>query len=123
MSGNERIVAERTRQVTEERWTETHDLEHPEGTLAKAAGCYEIAGDLAARGLPPEIMGGSNQWPWEPEWWKPSQDAIRNYEKAGALFMAEARRYSNTRDPLGQMHNMELEAQRIGKKIDALQKS
>jgi hypothetical protein len=29
-------------------------------------------------------------WPWEqPDWWKPSDNPIRNLEKAGALIAAE----------------------------------
>jgi hypothetical protein len=29
------------------------------------------------------------EWPWEPESWNPSMDAVRNLEKAGALIAAE----------------------------------
>jgi hypothetical protein len=28
-------------------------------------------------------------WPWDQEWWKPSDDPIRNLAKAGALIAAE----------------------------------
>lgn len=28
-------------------------------------------------------------WPWDPSWWKPSPDPIRNLVKAGALIAAE----------------------------------
>lgn len=80
MNGVELIAAERERQVTEEDWTPQHDDAHTRGQLAKAAACYAI-----------HANGGTvsrRDWPWEGEWWKPS-DPIRSLTKAGALIAAE----------------------------------
>jgi hypothetical protein len=41
--------------------------------------------------LPSEAFtaGAGRLWPWDPSWWKPSPDPIRNLVKAGALIAAE----------------------------------
>jgi len=31
----------------------------------------------------------ATSWPWDEEWWKPDNDAVRNLAKAGALIAAE----------------------------------
>ena len=40
MSGIERIIKERQRQIEEEGWSAEHDDEHTDGSLALAAICY-----------------------------------------------------------------------------------
>lgn len=80
MCGVELIAAERKRQVEQEGWTPAHDDEHAHGELADAAVCYALA-----RGS----ESGAAGWPWEPSWWKPSGDAVRDLTKAGALIAAE----------------------------------
>jgi hypothetical protein len=79
------IATERKRQVSEEGWTLEHDAEHDDGALVWAAICYARASTLAAYRsfFPP------SEWPWQPKWWKPSKDRIRNLVKAGALIAAE----------------------------------
>lgn len=86
LSGIERIAAERERQTSVEGWTPAHDDEHDFGSLISAAVAYAEY----SRGLMRYESGTAPyNWPWEPEWWKPSDDPIRNLEKAGALIAAE----------------------------------
>ncbi len=80
-NGVELIAAERRRQIEQEDWTPEHDDEHSMGELRQAARAY--AGDPGHASNPPA------GWPWDEEWWKPSEDAVRNLVKAGALIAAE----------------------------------
>lgn len=83
--GTERITAERAQQIEVEGWTPDHDDAHDKGQMAGAAACYAIAGvHHWAR-----EQAIASFWPWDKEWWKPSDDPIRNLEKAGALIAAE----------------------------------
>lgn len=82
MTGIERIAAERQRQIEQEGWTPEHDATHRYGELIEAAECYTYAARTG-------ILHPPQGWPWEPSWWKPSADPIRNLEKAGALIAAE----------------------------------
>ena len=89
MSGIERIAAERRRQVEEEGWTAEHDAEHLGNEMAMAASSY-LAAVTDPGFFGPNGEGGAPvDWPWDEEWWKPSDDPIRNLEKAGALIAAE----------------------------------
>lgn len=95
------IAAERRRQVRDEGWTASHDDEHTEGSLARAAACYALAGVLS--------WNWSNDfkarwWPWDETWWKPSSDRRRNLVKAGALIIAEIERLDRTRAALATPH-------------------
>lgn len=97
-TGAELIAAERQRQIEVEGWTPGHDASHLNGDLARAALCYAVAGmpgydTPASRKDGP--MGG---WPWNEEWWKPSDDPIRNLVKAGALIAAEIDRLALARE-------------------------
>lgn len=97
MTAAERDVsAERRRQVEVEGWTAEHDdVEHADGQLARAAGCYAaVAGqgkgyeyhvDRARRGW---LFG---DWPWHSDWWKPTTPR-RDLVKAAALALAEIER-------------------------------
>lgn len=90
MNGAERIDAERQRQVTAEEWSPEHDAQHARKELARAAACYLAIHEHDAQlrwSTPPGF--GFAQWPWDKKWWKPSDDPIRNLEKAGALIAAE----------------------------------
>ena len=80
MTGIELIAAERERQVSVKGWTLEHDDEHTYGELVDAAICYAQCESYA---------NTSNIFPWEKEFWKPSDDPIRNLSKAGALIAAE----------------------------------
>lgn len=91
MTGSDLIAEERYRQRTVEGWSAEHDRdEHVNHELINAAICYArcaLHGNLRER----------DDWPWEPYWWKPSEDPIRNLVKAGALIAAEIDRLQGTR--------------------------
>lgn len=101
--GWQRIAMERMRQIDEEGYTpENDDTWHTRGELAAAGSCYaihaalqsseegraglaerdEAANDTGLRAIP-------SYWPWGPEHWNPSDDPMRNLDKAGALIAAE----------------------------------
>ena len=79
-TGIERINEERGRQISGEGWTPENDDGYVHRELMHAAHCY-------ANGH--TTVNGVMQWPWSRSWWKPSDDPVRNYEKAGALYLAE----------------------------------
>jgi hypothetical protein len=89
-TGVELIAAERERQVCEEGWTPEHDATHTYGELAIAASGYAL---VAGRNWdrPTGVPRGATpmDWPWAPEWFKPTGDAVRDLTKAGALIAAE----------------------------------
>lgn len=88
--GTDLITAERQRQIAEEGWTQEHDDRHAKSELLLAALSY--AEFVAAKSFYPEL-GRNNHlpvdWPWGMEFWKPSDDLVRNLVKAGALIAAE----------------------------------
>lgn len=91
ISGVARISIERQRQLFAEGWSADHDAAHTGGELATAGACYALAnGDTESTGVPAA-------WPFEASWWKPSDDPIRNLEKAGALIAAEIDRLNRER--------------------------
>ena len=91
-TGIVQIAAERQRQMDTEGWTAVHDDTHVGSELTSAACCYAA---LARRQADGTITGDVDElppasgWPWDAEWWKPSNDPKRNLEKAGALIAAE----------------------------------
>lgn len=85
MNGTERIAAERQRQIEIEGYTLAHDAKHDDEHLAWAAACYLLTERMSIKG----DDFGERCWPWEHDSWKPSNDPIRNLEKAGALIAAE----------------------------------
>lgn len=92
MTGIERMAAERQRQIDAEGWTPEHDDEHVLGELRDAARAYLYVARPSADlriALAPWAYIAPPWWPWHPDWWKPSDDPIRNLEKAGALIAAE----------------------------------
>lgn len=91
--GVERIRAERQRQIEQEGFTPEHDEDHMFGELSGAGATYAA---LAAKQIGTTFYEAAaagpiptNLWRWPREWWKPSDDPIRNLEKAGALIAAE----------------------------------
>ena len=95
------VLAERQRQVEAEGWTAEHDDAHGNGELARAAGCYAThAGDCYDWGSPDYEQAdppftddelGVVPWPWDIEWWKPTNPR-RDLVKAAALILAEIER-------------------------------
>ena len=75
ISGANRILNERVRQINKEGYSYEHDDEHIDGEIAMAAAAYTI----------PE----PKFWPWRDSEWKPSGDRIKDLTKAGALIAAE----------------------------------
>lgn len=82
------IAAERARHVSQEGWTPKHDDEHTNYELSSAACCYAQPGRNGPYSHPNPGFAPPG-WPWDEEWWKPSEDAVRNLVKAGALIAAE----------------------------------
>ena len=89
------VLAERRRQVEGEGWTPEHDDRQQYSALATAAACYIRQG----RYCYPEPGKPGPDWPWAPEWWKPSSYR-RNLVKAGALILAEIERLDRVPAPL-----------------------
>ncbi|WP_186413273.1 MULTISPECIES: ead/Ea22-like family protein [Citrobacter freundii complex] len=90
------VVAERQRQVSAEGWTPAHDDQHRNNDMAFAAACYAFhaaaaSWDLEDGGVPYDSHPVPKNWPWEPDWWKPT-DPRRDLVKAGALIIAEIER-------------------------------
>lgn len=84
------IAIERTRQIEKEGWTSSHDGNHEDDELAKAAACYAIPDRLREVNDGPLNKGVPLDWPWDEEWWKPTpKNRVRELVKAGALIAAE----------------------------------
>lgn len=84
-----RVVAERVRQQTDEGRTPDWDDRHTTGGLARAAACYALAGQSYAH-------HSRDFWPWDGDAFKPSDDPMRNLERAGALILAEMERLARS---------------------------
>lgn len=99
MNGRERIEAERQRQKDVHGFTAEHDADHTDGSLFDVAACYAGLAisqtSLEMLGQPTIHPGDRNRtpkgWPssWSVNYWRPDADPARNWEKAGALFLAE----------------------------------
>ncbi len=92
----EDVTAERLRQQSVEGWTPEHDDEHDDGSLAMAAVCYAEhanADHWVCSYCQDEDRKIPERWPWDPKWWKPTNnDARRDLVKAAALLVAEIER-------------------------------
>ena len=84
--GIDMIEAERRRQIEQEKYDHGHDDRHANQELQRAAECYFHSGNQFIAGFksfrPPE------SWPWAKRYWKPT-NAVRDFVKAGALWLAE----------------------------------
>ncbi len=99
-TGAELIAAERTRQIEVEGWTSEHDAGHAGESLAVAACCYALPPTMRkwrvwSNTTPPKTV--PTLWPWDPKWWKPTDDRVRELVKAGALIAAEIDRLQRGR--------------------------
>jgi len=90
-TGAQLIALERGRQLKIEGWTPEHDDKHKQGEMAFAASSYaQLAGQISIHGpkvIDKELPPGA--WPWTLNWWKPSENNIKNLVRAGALIAAE----------------------------------
>ncbi len=112
MTPNERIAAERARQISKEGWSREHDATHDGNEMYDAAIVYltfDADTPLRADGTP-------DGWPWEAAWFKP-KDRLRNLERAGALFIAERERREGAGLPLG---DIEERINEVVKAIEAI---
>jgi len=98
-TGTQLIAAERARQVSVEGWAPEHDDGHASGELLTAARCYlrpraerlDHAVVKETPGVGVGVVAVPDDWPFEPEAWKPERgsDRVRELVKAGALIAAE----------------------------------
>jgi len=88
-TGAQLVYLERERQINEEGFAPDRDQEYKEYQLVAAAMCYLTAAPAREQsGI--DTSTPPPQWPWAPDWWKPSpHDPIRELVKAGALIVAE----------------------------------
>lgn len=92
------IVLERARQIHGEGFDDAHDDDEIGSLLTAGLGYLQTA-RLQMRKTPPVTWRAEPiDWPWDSRWWKPSEDPIRNLEKAGALIAAEIDRELRSRD-------------------------
>jgi hypothetical protein len=97
--GAQRIAAERARQKGAEGWSDEHDSAHDNGELAWAAVCYAAPKAVYVERRGQDLVTFADPWPWEPSDDKrvrpygtlkePTEQRIRQLEKAGALIAAE----------------------------------
>lgn len=91
-SGAARIMMERHRVIFEEGFTPEHDAEHEVQELEGAANAYITAAVYAqsfGQAVPRSMIDNvCPSWPFEPEAFKPSDDPVRNLEKAGQFVAA-----------------------------------
>ena len=88
------IADERERQIAVEGWTAEHDDTHKFGELSDAGAAYAKVASAMVRGaeaaeFDADMMLSEGDWPFDEASWKPSDDAIQNLVKAGALIAAE----------------------------------
>ena len=98
----EMIAVERLRQIQAEGWTAEHDDAQVQSQIALAAAAYAFAAQFSAFGTDDWTdekwaKACPDFWPWAPEWWKPSNDPVRNLVRAGALIAAEIDRLTRKR--------------------------
>lgn len=82
------VLAERRRQVTEEKFDAKHDRNWRLGELADAAVCYAMTEDQRGTEVAPFTEARAEFWPWDEKWWKP-KDRRRDLVRAAALLIAE----------------------------------
>lgn len=96
-TGVQMIAEERQRQINHEGWTEEHDDQHNDGSLAHAAAAYACA-ELYRRTTSEGYDNTPHMWPFEKQWWKPTpEDRIRELQKSGALIAAEIDRLQRSK--------------------------
>lgn len=87
MSGVQAILKERSRQIYELGFDHNHDASYDAQELARAACCYVLGAGLPAEDRARSLKLPPKGWPWDAEWWKPTNPR-RDLVKAGALCAA-----------------------------------
>ena len=93
MNGADAIAAERARH-SQLGYDRDHDMRHTHEELLSAALCYTYAARWAqfnnlSQPMPVWARDNIAAWPWEEQYWKPSDNPQRNLEKAGSFLAAE----------------------------------
>jgi len=87
------IAEERFRQIDKKGYDALRDKVHVKGELIKAAVMYAL--DVIKPGFSNDDKVVN--WPWSPQWWKPTpDDKVRQLTKAAALIAAEIDRIQGT---------------------------
>lgn len=89
--GVDLIAIERKRQISEEGYDREGDYGYQIDMLFAAIEYARVGAHIMDSGLIPE--GPTANWPWALEDYKPSEDAVRNLVKAGALLSASIDAY------------------------------
>lgn len=92
-TGADRIARERSRQLSAKGYTPAHDDEHIGGELVTAAIAYA---EITINPCCEDPDRSAEMWPFS-DGWNPSEDPIRNLERAGALIAAEIDRLQRMR--------------------------
>lgn len=100
--GAMRIARERARQLRQEGFSAERDRDLFTTELARASQSY-VAAALYAQATGSALGLAPDSWPFADEMFKPSDDPVRNLEKAGALLAAELDRLTADRPDGGQV--------------------
>ena len=107
-TGIELIAEERLRQVEEEGWSSAHDDQHMDNSIAKAAACYAMPVDEREKYQSYTFSEPRRWYPrwwpksWDIDYWKPSDNRIKELTKAGALIAAEIDRLQRKSEVTGE---------------------
>jgi hypothetical protein len=91
------LIAKARQKQIDKGYTPELDLDYYQEELAIAAMCYIKAGIATNYSIACITYDGGyrkgegtpQEWPWASEYWTPSNEAVENYAKAGALIAAE----------------------------------
>ncbi|WP_198389683.1 Lar family restriction alleviation protein [Burkholderia ubonensis] len=98
------ILAERRRRVEQEGWTPGHDDACARGELARASATYALsASGYYTRGDGTRAAAEDTEWPWAPEWWRPTTPRS-DMVKSVALGLSELERLDRTAAREGDGH-------------------
>ncbi|WP_198350327.1 hypothetical protein [Burkholderia ubonensis] len=98
------ILAERRRRVEQEGWTPGHDDACARGELARASATYALsASGYYTRGDGTRAAVEDTEWPWAPEWWKPTTPRS-DMVKSVVLGLSELERLDRTAAREGDNH-------------------
>lgn len=89
------ISKERQRQIEKEGYSQSHDDEHGDGSIADAAACYAATSDFLFQPVAVSEAGAriTDVWPWHPDSnKKQNHSRKRQLVMAGAMILAELER-------------------------------